>query len=248
MADYPGGHRALVQSVVVDGKLYAFGGSHPDPTMRSLNLKLSRDYGIRGPYGGVPNYRDAYRYEPTCGTWTPLRRLPFPIFAGHAVAIDEHRILLMGNADYPTHRVSGAKSAALWTGYSDRILCYDIQRDNYYHIGVMAYGVGTSHWVYDGTRLYSFGGEPAHGFNINTENVLQIGTVHFPPRKTVAELIGGPPVDDLVGQPHTEPRLGGHVDMAVLDDQWLDEHLLVDGGAGGIELQESRLGQGGHQV
>ena len=43
--------------------------------------------------------------------------------------------------------------------------------------GVTLYGVATSHWVFDGERVYSFGGEPAHSFNANTENVLQIGTL-----------------------------------------------------------------------
>ena len=43
----------------------------------------------------------------------------------------------------------------------------------------MVYGVATSHWVTDGERLYSFGGEPAHGYSENTENVLQIGTIQW---------------------------------------------------------------------
>ncbi len=40
------------------------------------------------------------------------------------MAIDERRILLMGSADYPTHRVGKASAAApsRWTGYGDRIL------------------------------------------------------------------------------------------------------------------------------
>ena len=43
----------------------------------------------------------------------------------------------------------------------------------------MPYGVATSPWVYDGQRLYSFGGEPAHSYNENTENVLQIGSIEW---------------------------------------------------------------------
>jgi hypothetical protein len=31
----------------------------------------------------------------------------------------------------------------------------------------------------DGQRVYSFGGEPQHNINENTENVLQIGTLKF---------------------------------------------------------------------
>ena len=89
----------------------------------------------------------------------------------------------MGSADYPTHRVGRSKERKdpFWTGYGDRILCYDAQKDNYSHVGVMPYGVATSHWVCDGQRVYSFGGEPAHGYNMNTENVLQIGTIQWKP-------------------------------------------------------------------
>jgi hypothetical protein len=62
-------------------------------------------------------------------------------------------------------------------GLGDRILCYDVQEDNYSRVGLMVYGVATSPWVTDGKRVYGFGGEPRHGYNLNTENVLQIGTI-----------------------------------------------------------------------
>ena len=73
------------------------------------------------------------------------------------------------------------KPSLLRMGYGDRILCYDVEKDNYSHVGVMPYGVATSHWVCDGERVYSFGGEPAHGYNMNTENVLQIGRIQWRP-------------------------------------------------------------------
>ena len=97
-----------------------------------------------------------------------MRRLPFPIFAGHAVVVEGGLILLMGSADYPTFRVGKSKGGdfdKLWRGYGDRILCYDVEKNNYSHVGVMPYGVATSPWVSDGKKLYSFGGEPAHGFS-----------------------------------------------------------------------------------
>ena len=65
----------------------------------------------------------------------------------------------------------------LWQGYGDVILCYDIQTDTYSRVGVMLYGVATCPWVSDGRRLCGSGGEPAHGYNMNTENVLQIATI-----------------------------------------------------------------------
>jgi len=181
MAPYPGGPRALIQSAAIRGKLYVFGGSHPDPVMRSNQLALAKKYGLNVPYNGVPNYRDAYRYDPATNAWAPIRRLPFPVVAGHAIALEDRYILLMGSADYRTYRVGKAKGRQdpFWLGYGDRVLCYDVERDNYAHVGVMPYGVATSHWVCDGKRLYGFGGEPAHGYNQNTENVLQIGTIHM---------------------------------------------------------------------
>lgn len=187
---YPGGPRALVQAAVVGGKVYVFGGSVTDPEMRSIFVELQSKYGIRVPYNGVPNFRDAYRYDADRDHWTPLRRTPFPIIAGSAVPIDDNHILLMGSSDCPTYRVGKSKSnpgikikhgesSSLWRGYGDRILCYHIDKDSYSHVGVMPYGVATTPWVFDGRRLYGFGGEPAHGFNANTENVLQIGTLKW---------------------------------------------------------------------
>ena len=183
MSPYPGRHRALVQSGVVGGKLYLFGGSHPDPVMRANHQELAKKYQLRVPYNGVPNFRDAYEYDPETNTWKTIRSLPFPIFAGHGVTLKDRYILLMGSADYPTHRRGRSKERKdpFWTGYGDRILCYDVEQDNYSHVGAMPYGVATSHWVCDGQRVYSFGGEPAHGYNMNTENVLQIGTIQWKP-------------------------------------------------------------------
>jgi hypothetical protein len=95
--------------------------------------------------------------------------------------LEDRYVLLMGSADVPTYRVGRAQGRKdpFWIGYGDRILCYDVERDNYAHVGVMPYGVATSPWVSDGTRLFSFGGEPAHSYNLNTENVLQIATMHW---------------------------------------------------------------------
>lgn len=181
MAPYPGGTRALLMAAAAGDEVFVFGGSQTEPAMRADFLEVNKKYGLRVPYNGVPNYRDAYRYSPGSDSWAPIRPLPFPMVAGSAVALNERFILLMGSYDAPTHRVGKTRDRQdpFWTGYGDRILCYDIQHDNYSHVGVMPYGVATSPWVYDGQRLYSFGGEPAHGFNENTENVLQIGTVHW---------------------------------------------------------------------
>jgi len=180
IAPYPGGTRSLVMSATVRGKLYVFGGSLTDPIMRANHLELAKKYDLSAPYNGVPNYRDAYRYDPKADTWTPIRRSPFPMLAGCAVPLKDRYILLMGSADTRTFRVGKSKWGRhpFWVGYGDRILCYDVEQDNYSHVGIMPYGVATSNWVCDGKRVYGFGGEPVHGYNENTENVAQIGTIH----------------------------------------------------------------------
>jgi hypothetical protein len=188
MAPYPGGTRSLVSSTTGDGNLYVFGGSLSDPAMRAIyqslrsHLNLVSEPHFAIPYNGVPNYRDAYCYDPATDEWRALRNLPFPMVAGSALTINDRYILLMGSADVKTLRVGKAIGSAdpMWRGYGDIILCYDIEQDNYSRVGVMPYGVCTCPWVYDGKRVYGFGGEPAHGMNENTENVAQIGTLIGP--------------------------------------------------------------------
>ena len=185
---YPGGPRGALHSAMLGGRLYVFGGSHTVPEMRSAHVELSKKYGLRTPYNGVPNRRDSYSYDPQTDTWKSLRNLPFPVFGGHSVVARDRYILLMGSADYPTFRVGksksnpgveikGGASSSRWRGYGDRVLCYDVDRDEYSSLGVMPYGVATTPWVMVGSKVYGFGGEPAHGYNLNTETVLQIGTL-----------------------------------------------------------------------
>lgn len=204
MSPYPGSARALMSSGVIRGKLHVFGGSIADTALREVYLDLIKDYGLFiGPYKGVHDYRDSYRYDPEANTWQQIRNLPFGMSGGAGVVLKDRYILIMGSVHINLPRRVGktdwarvssmdaggkAKKAVrtgtepFWTGYDDRILCYDIEKDNYSRIGVMLYGVGTCPWFSDGKRLYGFGGEPFHGFNDNTENVLQIGTIQINPR------------------------------------------------------------------
>ncbi len=201
MAAYPGSVRTMLESAVVQGKLYVFGGSHPDPVMREGFKKLVGEYRLFNvPYAGVPEYRDAFCYDPEQDKWKKIRPLPFPMHGGAGVALRDRYILLMGTSETKSQRVGQTDVAALagtatkkrspdeqnilpyWTGYNDLILCYDVEQDNYSRVGVMLYGVATCPWVTDGQRLYGFGGEPYHGHNKNnTENVFQIGSIQTKP-------------------------------------------------------------------
>ena len=179
MAPYPGGRRALVIGSVLRGQFYVFGGSQPDAEMRSIHVNLGKEYNLSAPYNGVPNYRDAYCYQPDENKWRAIRNLPFPMISGASVVLQERYILLMGSSDTRSYRVGKqkAKLQPFWTGYGDIVVCYDIEQDIYSRVGPMVYGVATCSWVSDGTQVYGFGGEPGHGYSDNTENVLQIGTI-----------------------------------------------------------------------
>jgi hypothetical protein len=179
MAPYPGGRRALVIGSVLRGQFYVFGGSQPDAEMRSIHVNLGKEYNLSAPYNGVPNYRDAYCYQPDENKWRAIRNLPFPMISGASVVLQERYILLMGSSDTRSYRVGKqkAKLQPFWTGYGDIVVCYDIEKDIYSRVGPMVYGVATCSWVSDGTQVYGFGGEPGHGYSDNTENVLQIGTI-----------------------------------------------------------------------
>ena len=198
MAPYPASRRALMPGAVVGGTLFVFGGAVPDPEMRNTYLELIEQHELTiAPYKGCHDYRDAFRYDADGDRWERIRSLPFPMAGGMAVALDDRSILIFGSqhVNLPTRvgktrrarnlkmetrdRVTTASQEIVpyWTGYDDRIVCYDVQLDNYSRVGVMLYGVATSAWVSDGTRVYGFGGEPFHSYNFNTENVLQIGAI-----------------------------------------------------------------------
>jgi len=200
MAPYPGSRRSLMPGAVARGQLYVFGGSIPDPDMREVYLGLIKEFGLtNGPYKGCHDYRDAFRYDPETNRWQRLRNIPFPMAGGVALTLKDRYILLMGSQhiNLPTRvgktlvtrnlkmETDGEKTTPqektipFWTGYDDRILCYDVELDNYSRVGVMLYGVFTSAWVTDGHHVYGLGGEPFHSFNSNTENVLQIGTIEW---------------------------------------------------------------------
>ena len=175
----PGNPRHLVSDGAIDGRFYVFGGVRQDPFLKDLKTALDENYSGIG--GGVPwnadvNFREVYAYDPTANTWEQVAGIPTPMLQGDVITVDNRFGFLMGSGHRDSYRVGGPDNES-WRGYWDMIFCYDAQLDNYYRIGVMLYGVATSPWVLHDGKAYSFGGEPAHGQNLNTENVLQIGTL-----------------------------------------------------------------------
>jgi len=200
MAPYPGEARGLMPGAVTNGALFVFGGAIPDAALREIYSDLIVHHELTiGPYKGCHDYRDSYRYDPSNDDWKPIRSLPFPMAGGNAVAIRNRYVLLLGSqhVNLPTRVGTSQRLQSLtretagrradsaqeivpfWTGYDDRILCYDTLLDNYSRVGAMLYGVTISSWIAGGMKVYGFGGEPFHSHNNNTENVLQIGTLEF---------------------------------------------------------------------
>jgi len=186
IATRPGGDRVAPSSAVVNGMYYVFGGWQSDPIKASIARELRTEHRLYiVPQGGVQVRRDAYRYDLQADKWSRLRNLPVPMVGGATVVLRDRYILIMGTNETKTLRVGKSNVAhkpwlvEYWKGYNDLILCYDIQQDNYSRVGVLLYGVGTAPWIKVGPRIYGFGGEPYHGINGNTENVLQIGAINW---------------------------------------------------------------------
>lgn len=176
--------RHLVVGGVIARKLYIFGGVRQDPYLKEIQQELATEYQLSGvfpwvvPWNADVNFRDAYAYDPDANEWAQIRGMPAGMLSGDLVTVDDRYGLIMGSSHWSSYRVGTALNGGdKWRGYSDMIFCYDAVLGNYSRIGVLLYGVATSPWVEHGGKVYSFGGEPAHGHNLNTENVLQIGTL-----------------------------------------------------------------------
>jgi hypothetical protein len=187
MAAFPGRASCVLNTAVVRGKVYAFGGWHDDEALKETTTKLDlwRKYRLRplSPTPAYVAYRDAFSYDPAANRWTRIRSLPFPMYGGSGVVVDDRYILLMGISDRHTLRVGRSAEThkpyldQYWKGYGDMILCYDVETDQYSRVGLMLYGVSSWNWIRVGDRVYGFGGEPWHSLHSNRESVVQVGTI-----------------------------------------------------------------------
>ncbi len=191
MAPYPPAGKLLwlPQSAIARGKLYVFGGTEKDPVIWEIVGRLDKQYKLDRivPYMGEPYYREAYCYDPETDRWTAIRKVPVRWGGTDSAVLLDRFIVLPGMGDgvhYMSLRVGKSRppspSPEFWRGYNDLILAYDVEKDNYFRVGVMLYSVATCPWVTDGKKIYAFGGEPCHFWNNNnTENVVQIATIRM---------------------------------------------------------------------
>ena len=141
---------------------------------------------------GLKMTRKAFRYDVDSDTWTAIASLPRPLQGGgqQSVPLDDRHLLLMGSSHIESFRVghsafpSQAKAPSLMSSpentakyYGDEVLAYDRVTDTYSRVGKLLYGVCTGSWVSNGSHLLGFGGEPMHGWNSNSETVVQVAEV-----------------------------------------------------------------------
>ena len=63
--------------------------------------------------------------------------------------------------------------------YGDQVLVFDTQTRRYSRVGVVPYGLITSHCVANDTTIACALGEPRHGWSANTETVVQIASINW---------------------------------------------------------------------
>ena len=184
-------HITLPISAVVGSKWLVFGGQYDTSTAETAAwAELPADIASMVSFGPRPStttvdVRDAYAYDPATNMWEALPRLPFGFIAGpkHAPVVAGRYVLLLGAQQRLTARrghnaaPSSAGLSDLVTYYGDDVLVYDSVDRVYASAGKMLYGVGTASWVSNGTHALGFGGEPAHGWNGNTESAIQMSTI-----------------------------------------------------------------------
>eukprot|EP01047_Picozoa_sp_COSAG01_P061965 COSAG01_NODE_7808_length_3047_cov_3.984396_5_plen_79_part_00 len=61
----------------------------------------------------------------------------------------------------------------------DTVLVYDTLKDKFSRAGVLPYGLVTSHCGANGTHIFCMLGEPRHGWNSNTEPLVQIAAIEW---------------------------------------------------------------------
>ena len=61
--------------------------------------------------------------------------------------------------------------------YGDDAVFYDTVEKVYGSLGKVPYGLCTASYVCNGTHTFAFGVEPGHGWNSNTESVIQMASI-----------------------------------------------------------------------
>ena len=205
MAPHPLANSTAGLTLPVGGALgrfwYHFGGQSADAKRTKAYHKLDRVcqgspnctfWPMLQTDQGLKMTRKAFRYDVDSDAWTAIASLPRPLHGGgqQSVPLGDRQLLLMGSSHIESFRVghsafpSPAEAPNLMSSpentakyYGDEVLVYDCGTDTYSRIGKLLYGVCTGSWVSNGSHLLGFGGEPMHGWNSNSETVVQVAEV-----------------------------------------------------------------------
>ncbi len=180
-------HRLLNPALAgVDGKLYIFGGAHYDPKLRAEYKKLLAMKGYRSWHNGYIRQKYTYELDLDSGCWQRRQDMPYPRSGGEARLYGGRYMLVVGGSGHSQEHDSVRPGRSRWPpedewrGYHDQILVYDRVKDMWSVLDrPMPYGMNTLQVTLRGETLYVTGGEPAHGFNFNTEDVVMIGRVRM---------------------------------------------------------------------
>ena len=125
--EMPDGAVALRAGAVQSGRIYVFGGC------------------LASSSRAVRNLDDAWRYDPAADKWQKLRSVPEPVRGASAVAVDDHRILLVGGytaSDFSNHG---------WI--------YNSEKDSYEPSTPLPFAASGIALVARGQSIFALGGE-----------------------------------------------------------------------------------------
>eukprot|EP00937_MAST-01D_sp_MAST-1D-sp2_P001338 g1338.t1 len=193
-------------SAAAAGKWLVFGGQYVLPAASAAaaawagiapDLATMAVFGPR-PTGSTVDVRSAYEYDFESDAWAALPKMPLAMVQGPKLAPvvgprggpSPRYVLLLGAQRRLTARRGGEPPGYMQTVgrpeipgqvqyYGDDAIFYDTERRVYGSLGKLPYGVVTANWVCNGTHALGFGGEPTHGWNGNTETVVQRAAIRF---------------------------------------------------------------------
>ena len=185
-------------SATAGGKWLVFGGGYAHPAGSAAatawadipaDLATLAVFGPR-PTGSTMDVRDAFAYDFASNAWETLPRMPLNMVQGPKLApvVGGRYVLLLGaqrrltarRGEEPPDYMAAVHRPPIdhqIQYYGDDAVFYDTERRVYGSLGKLPYGVVTASWVSNGTHVLGFGGEPCHGWNGNTETVIQMARI-----------------------------------------------------------------------
>jgi hypothetical protein len=167
------------------GKVYFLGGSFYYPWLRREHLELGRQ-GFQPWSNGYVRQKLVYALDLGTRRWERCADLPYERSSGVALPYRGRYLLDLGGSSHSADHRSvrrgtsreGSGTVGRWRGHHDEVFVYDAQKRGWSVLDrPMPYGVNDPQAVLDGDTVYVLGGEPDHGFNFNTEDVVMVGTI-----------------------------------------------------------------------